>query len=58
MDYFYTDNFKEELIRRIRIIYGEDIDEFLINNNASSIDAYIEKVTKYQPKVKNPLLDN
>lgn len=58
MDYFYTKDFKNELIRRINIIYGEDIESFLQKNNAGSIEEFMEEFTKYQQKAKNDFMRN
>lgn len=57
MNFFYTDEFKEELKRRIKIIYGEDTGSFLKDNDVPTIDDYIDTITKYRPRVKNELLD-
>lgn len=57
MDFFYTNEFKQELKRRIKIIYGENLETFLKDNGATTIDDFISDLTKYQPKIKNVLLD-
>jgi hypothetical protein len=56
MNFFYTDEFKQELKRRIRLIYGENMASFLKDNDAPTLDEFIENLTKYQPRAKNELL--
>lgn len=57
MNFFYTGAFKKELKRRIKIIYGENLDTFLKNHQAKTIDEFIDNLTKYQSKAKNELLN-
>ncbi|MGB5847251.1 MAG: hypothetical protein WBH40_02120 [Ignavibacteriaceae bacterium] len=57
MNFFYTDEFKQESKRRIKIIYGENLESFLKDNDATTIDDYIDNLTKYHPRVKNELLN-
>jgi len=56
MNFYYTPEFKKEIKRRIKIINGDNLGTFLKNNNAKSIDEYIETITKYNPISKNEML--
>ncbi|TAI48830.1 hypothetical protein [Flagellimonas allohymeniacidonis] len=56
VDFIYTNSFKTELGRRIKILHEEKIDEFLSQNNVSSIPEYIESISSYQKPTKNELI--
>lgn len=56
MNFFYTDEFKKELKRRIQLIYDENLEVFLKNNDVTTIDDFIDNFIKYQSRVKNELL--
>lgn len=56
LSFIYTEDFKRELSRRIRILYEDDIEGFLTKNNAKSIEAFIEGFAQYVPETKNELL--
>jgi hypothetical protein len=56
MDFIYTQDFKEELKRRIKLLNGDNINEELEKEGVRTIDGYIHKITQYQGKTKNTLL--
>jgi len=56
IDFIYTESFKTELIRRLEILHGKDLQQFLENNGADSIEDYLDKIAQYRPKSKNTLL--
>ncbi|MEX0986116.1 MAG: hypothetical protein WD052_01475 [Bacteroidales bacterium] len=53
-DFFYTDDFKKEVERRIRIIQGPQLDSFLEQNGFETIGDYVEKLTQPVPEKSNP----
>ncbi len=55
LDFFYDDDFKKELKRRIEIIYGPDISPFLKQNNCSGLDECISIIANREAKKKNTL---
>jgi hypothetical protein len=57
MNFYYTPEFKKEIRRRIKIINDENLGAILKNNNAKSIDEYINIVIKYKPISKNEMLN-
>ncbi len=57
IDFIFTSSFKEELKRRIKILYGNDLSKFLSKNEVGTIEEYIEQLSKYQPITKNELIN-
>jgi hypothetical protein len=57
IDYIYTQGFKSEIERRIRIIQGNALEDFLQTNNLKDIKEYIDNICKYVPERPNPLVD-
>ncbi len=56
-NFFYTQDFRKELERRIKIIHGEGLEDFLIKNNYKTVERYIKDLCKYTPEKPNPLVD-
>ncbi len=56
IDFIYTQAFKNEIERRIHVIQGDGLEDFLQKNNFKDINAYIEKMCKYVPERPNPLV--
>jgi len=56
IDFIYTESFKTELIRRLKILHGKDLQQFLEENGADSAEGYLHKNLQYRPKSKNTLL--
>ena len=56
MSFIYSESFKKELERRLKILYRNDMDGFLSRNNVETLNEYIEELSKYQPKSKNELI--
>lgn len=57
IDFIYTQAFKQEIERRIKIIQGDALEDFLQKNNYKDIYEYIEDICKYVPERPNPLLN-
>lgn len=57
IDFIYTEAFKSEIERRIRIIQGDALEDFLQTNNLKDIEEYIENICRYVPERPNPLVD-
>lgn len=55
MNFFYTEEFKQELKRRIRVMHGDDLESYLKDNDAESLDDFIDEVTRYIPVSENRL---
>ncbi len=55
-NFFYTDEFKTELSRRVKIINGDDLDAFLKDQNVTSVDEFISSLSVYVPEKPNPLV--
>ncbi len=58
MNFLYTNEFKKELKRRIKILNEDGIDSFLKKNQMHSIDKFIEQLDHYEPKSKNTFVVN
>ena len=58
VDFIYTESFIEELKRRITLVQGEQLPEFLANNKADSLDDFIKKIIQFQEQKKNTLVPN
>lgn len=56
MNFFYTPEFKTELKRRITFLYGDQLNDMLKENEVSTLDDYIEKVSQFEPVKKNNLI--
>lgn len=56
MDFIYTPTFKREIERRIRVIQGDALEDFLQNKNFKNIYEYIEDICKYVPERPNPFV--
>lgn len=56
VDFIYTEPFIQELKRRIRLLQGDELPEFLVSNNADSLDDFVKEVIKYQDPTKNTLV--
>lgn len=56
IDFIYTDTFKIELERRLRILHEGQITEFLSKNEVGSLAEYIEQISVAQPMTKNDLI--
>nr|WP_299342539.1 hypothetical protein [Allomuricauda sp.] len=57
-DFFYTDSFKTELERRLKILHEEKLDAFLLENEVSSLRDYIDQITSYQKQTSNDLIQD
>jgi len=56
-NYIYTPEFKPELERRLRLLKGNDFEEFLRKNNATTFEEYFKNGFEYVPITKNNLLN-
>nr|WP_288935155.1 hypothetical protein [uncultured Allomuricauda sp.] len=56
MDFIYTRTFKKELKRRIRILYRDNMEAFLSENKAMTLEEFVENFSRFQPKTKNNLI--
>ncbi|MGB5818400.1 MAG: hypothetical protein WBG90_02870 [Saonia sp.] len=56
IDFIFTDDFKMELKRRLKILHEDNMDAFLTKNKASSLSEYIVQLARYQEKTKNSLV--
>jgi len=56
VDFIYTDSFVQELKRRILLLQGDQLSEFLIENGVNSLDTFIKELVKYQQPKKNTLV--
>jgi len=54
--FYFTEAFKSELVHRINVIHGHNIDAFLHKNNVTSIEEYIEQLSEFVPEKQNPLI--
>jgi len=54
--FYFTEAFKSELVHRINVIHGHNIDAFLHKNNVTSIEEYIEQLSEFVPQKQNPLI--
>ena len=57
IDFIYTPEFKSELEKRIKIIQGDALEDFLKTNNYKDIKEYIDDICKYVPERPNPLVN-
>ncbi|MCA1757997.1 MAG: hypothetical protein LC649_11125 [Bacteroidales bacterium] len=55
-DFFYTPEFKKELARRIEIIEEGNMEEFLKQRNAISVEEFIERTFVRKPVTENNLI--
>lgn len=55
-NFICTSDFKVELQRRIRVIYGDNVSELLKEHDVQSLEEMVEKVCLYQPVRKNNLI--
>lgn len=58
LDFFYDDEFKLELKRRIEIIYGSEIKTFFSQNGCSSLDECIRIIATKENRKKTNLAGN
>lgn len=56
VSYIYTQQFKPELERRIRLLKGNDFDKFLKENNSSTFDEFFNANSKFIPITQNTFL--
>ena len=56
VDFIYTEPFIQELKRRILLLQGNQLPEFLIKNDTESLDDFIKELSKYQKPKKNTLI--
>ncbi len=54
--FIYTDSFIHELKRRIILLEGDNLQDFLKKNEAESLDEFIKEFVKYQGPSKNTLV--
>lgn len=54
--FIYTDSFIQELKRRILLLQGDNLSDFLKENDAESLDDFINEFMKYQEETKNSLV--
>lgn len=57
MDFFYTPAFRSELKRRAALLEGEHLPDFLKEENAASLDEWVERFAAYVPRTRNSLVD-
>jgi hypothetical protein len=55
-NYIYTESFKPELERRLRLMNGNEFDSLLKDNHATSFDEYYQNEFKYIPIRPNKLI--
>ncbi len=55
-DFIYTDSFVKELKRRILLLQGNQLSDFLIKNEADSLDDFVKELIKFQEPKKNTLI--
>ena len=55
-NFFYTDEFRNELKRRIKVLHGDNLQSYLSRYNKTSIDDLLEDLVKESPLSKNELL--
>jgi hypothetical protein len=53
LNYIYTQSFKLELERRLRLLNGNDFDSLLKEENASNFDEFFSKISQYVPVKPN-----
>ncbi len=56
IDFIYTDAFKTELERRLRILQEGQMAEFLAKKEVGSLAEYIAQISVAQPRTKNDLI--
>jgi hypothetical protein len=56
VDFIYTSDFKKELLRRIKVLYDGKTDELLKENEASTLEKYIDKTVRKENRTKNNLI--
>lgn len=56
LDFIYTDAFKQELKRRIRLLQGDRLPDFLKENGVDALDDFIGQLATFQKSVKNTLV--
>lgn len=54
--FYYSEEFKEELEHRVRVMHGHELNDFLHRNEAASITDYVEKLSESVPESPNPLV--
>ena len=54
--FYITKEFKREMVHRIEVMYGHDLDAFLHRHKVNSIEEYIENHSKPSPEKSNPLV--
>lgn len=55
MNFFYTPAFKKELMRRIRLLEGDDLTQTLKQSGAGTLEAYVERLSAWQSVQPNTL---
>ena len=55
-NFFYTEEFKQEVKHRVRVIHEHDLKDFLDKNKVANVSEYVEKLAKYVPEKRNPLV--
>jgi len=59
VEFIYTDNFKRELKRRLKLLYTEaQMKRLLKEHGCKSIDEYIDLRFVYRPEAAQPMLDS
>jgi hypothetical protein len=56
VDFIYTEPFIQELKRRILLLQGNQLPDFLFKNDAASLDGFISELIKYQEPRTNHLV--
>ena len=56
IEFIYTPEFKKELARRIRLLEEDHLAELLNQNGADTIQDYVDQISRYQERRKNPLI--
>ena len=54
--FYISKEFKREMVHRIKVMHGHDLDAFLHRHKVNSIEEYIENHSKPSPEKSNPLV--
>lgn len=57
VDWIYTDSFKKELKRRIVLLEGDHLPQMLKEEDAATVEEFIERMAAYVPQKKNSLVE-
>jgi len=55
-DFFMTEAFKKEVARRVRVMNGHRLEEFLKEQGCETVEEYVEKLCVYVPERPNTLV--